>query len=647
MEFIISRATRVAAQWNSVPVQCAIRRMRRDMEMALAPTDITQNNEIVICLAPQLPAEGYTIDIQDERTLIVCAADDLGAVYALLYLSRTCLGVDPLWFWNDQQFEPQPLAAMTEEHVDGTPAPIPLRGWALDDEPLLSVWAVQANHGWEMALEALLRCGGNTVMTTYAPCREKAEEMGLWVMQPPGSPLGAMPFSEVYPSLTPGWPAQSEAYRALWGETVRRHKGDKVVWNLEFHGRNGQPFWEDDPSCITMDQRGRRLSTILRTQYDLVRGFAPTAPCCTRLEGEEAALYRAGMLDLPEDVILLWPDNGRGRMPALPEAGCPGRHGIALHLAGWDGQGGNSLTMMPDGPELLCRELQDCRDRGATALWLLHAPGIRPHLYPLDLTAALWRDPEADPERHRTEYLRTYYRAPDGWELTDSALDDLTTCLKAWGDSTVALKDRRCGEQLMAGGVRAFGSAWLAGRVRSSVPAMRWLAGDRPFGEQLTRYREACLDALPRFETLVSGCEYAGRSTTRLWSDSILFQARFYLCCLRGAVRFCDGCAHYFNRDYLDCFLLIGQAIDDFNAAQAAMRATEHDRWADFYQNECDVDCTATLTVLRAVMAMVRAAGDGPDFTDWQRQAAPDLPRGPRLSDAALYRMLRPGAAQT
>ena len=642
MEFILTRATRVAAQWNSLPVQHAIRRMRRDMEMTLSPTEQIQSNEIVIALSPTLPPEGYTIDIQDERSLIICAADDLGAIYALLYLSRTCLGLEPLWFWNDQFIEPKPLAAFTENHVVSESAPIALRGWALDAEPMLAAWANTTNRGWEMALEALLRLGGNTVLPP-PEIRTLAAAMGLWVVQDVGEPLGAMPFEEVYPSLDSGWNEQKQAYRALWSETVRRHRTEKTVWYLGLRGAHGQHFWADDPTCITVEQRGRRLSEVLQMQRDIVMESAPNAHVYTRLTAEELPLYRNKALELPEDVILLWSDKDNNNLEALPEQLLPCRNGIDLHLAAYDGQGGNLLTMLPQPVDKLQAVLQDACEKQATGLWLMRAPGLRPHLYPLDLVAAMWRSTETVLEEHRTNYLRVYYRAPDGWTLTDSKLDDLATCLKAWGDSTIVLPNKgRAGEQFTVCGVRALATAWLGGGIKRTVPALQWLTGDRPFVEQLVQFRTICVDALSRFETLAGGCEFAKHSTTRLWRDTIQLQTQVYLCCLRGAVRFCDGCALYVKKDYEEAFTMIGQAADDFTAADALLQTMSEGRWSGFYQNECQTDLRATVSVLCSLMAMIRATGDSEDYRGWQRQYMdPSAEWQRRVDDQTLYWAMR------
>ena len=128
MEFILSRATTVEAQWAGAPVQRAVARFRRDLEMTLCPTGMTPGNRMMICLAPALPAESYTLDVSGDL-LTLCAADDLGAVYGLLDLSRDALGVNPFWFWNEQRFEPKPFATVTGQRSASPAAAVTLRGW--------------------------------------------------------------------------------------------------------------------------------------------------------------------------------------------------------------------------------------------------------------------------------------------------------------------------------------------------------------------------------------------------------------------------------------------------------------------------------------------------------------------------------------
>ena len=176
MDFMLSRATRVTAQWASAPVQHAVARFWRDMEMTLSTTGFVPDNRLMICLAPALPPESYTLDVT-ENQLTLCAADDLGAVYGLLDISRHYLGVAPFWFWNQQQFEPKPFVTVPEGRITGPAAAVGLRGWDLSDAPWLSAWADATENGWEMIFESLLRYRGNMVRTDKQA--DLAAAMGL------------------------------------------------------------------------------------------------------------------------------------------------------------------------------------------------------------------------------------------------------------------------------------------------------------------------------------------------------------------------------------------------------------------------------------------------------------------------------------
>ena len=62
MDFMLSRATRVTAQWASAPEEHAVARFWRDMEMTLSNTGFVPDNRLMICLAPAPPPapQNYT-----------------------------------------------------------------------------------------------------------------------------------------------------------------------------------------------------------------------------------------------------------------------------------------------------------------------------------------------------------------------------------------------------------------------------------------------------------------------------------------------------------------------------------------------------------------------------------------------------------
>lgn len=112
------------------------------------------------------------------------------------------------------------------------------------------------------------------------------------------------------------------------------------------------------------------ISNIMKKQYAMVREQIPDAVFCTNLYGEILELYREGCLQIPEDVILIWADNGYGKMvsrrqgnhnprvSALPEEGDKGRHGTYYHVSFYDLQAANHITMLPNSMEFVEKSLR-------------------------------------------------------------------------------------------------------------------------------------------------------------------------------------------------------------------------------------------------------------------------------------------------
>lgn len=88
----------------SVPIQNAVANLKRDMDNMLWVDYDQQISEIHFISDPALLAEAFHIRIDINR-IEIRAADELGFIYALYYLSEKFLGVNPMWFWNDQEFE--------------------------------------------------------------------------------------------------------------------------------------------------------------------------------------------------------------------------------------------------------------------------------------------------------------------------------------------------------------------------------------------------------------------------------------------------------------------------------------------------------------------------------------------------------------
>ena len=96
------------------------------------------------------------------------------------------------------------------------------------------------------------------------------------------------------------------------------------------------------------------------------------------------------------------------------------------------------MTAYPGGDTAVNGMLQGAWRGGVRSFWMVGTGDLRPSLMELNLTGALWCTPDTDCAAPRTAYLRCTYRAPDGWALTDSALEDLSVCLRARAEDASA-----------------------------------------------------------------------------------------------------------------------------------------------------------------------------------------------------------------
>ena len=94
----------------SEPVLHALDHLKRDLSESLtpspgsktAPSPLTPN--LVLEEENSLEAETYMLSCKD-NTLTIKASDDLGFIYGIYEISRRFLGIQPLWFWNDQKIQ--------------------------------------------------------------------------------------------------------------------------------------------------------------------------------------------------------------------------------------------------------------------------------------------------------------------------------------------------------------------------------------------------------------------------------------------------------------------------------------------------------------------------------------------------------------
>lgn len=631
--FAFSLSTKIAYDAQSSAVRRAVSILRRDMAAVL--TGHARENEIVLAEDASLAPEAWRIAVTPERVTIA-HADELGAVYALLTISRTALGVEPLWFWNDQTFIRRESVRIPCAETESKPAAIRYRGWFINDEVLLHAWYLDGSKDkpWEMAMEALLRLGGNMVIPgtdrNAHQYHDLAASFGLYVTHHHAEPLGATMFLRAYPGLTPSYAEHPELFRKLWADAIERQKGQKVVYNVGFRGQGDKPFWTDDPTYDTPEKRGALISSLIRMQYHMVQEAAPGAPCCTNLYGEVMELYNGGYIDLPDEIIRVWADNGFGKMvtrrqgnhnpriPALPKPGETAAHGVYYHASFYDLQAAAQMTMLPNPPSFVREELTGAMKRGATDFWIVNCSNVRPHLYTLDYISALWRDGDADPARHLASYCARYYGAENA--------DAVSACFKSFYAHALRYgehEDEHAGEQFGNHGARVLVSQWMK-NAREPAHDMRWAIDAPTLREQVIWYKGKCEEAVRGYAAHLFDCEAARIALTQpgrtLFEDSLLMQAKLLLRTYEGSLLAMDSLLCAMEEDWLRAFYLAGKAKAKYLEADRAMREREHGKWRLFYANDCQADVKQSAWLAGVLMGVLRNQGDGPHFYQWQRR---------------------------
>lgn len=628
---------------DSKAVHYAVRNLKRDWEKvfninAICGRKEQQESTAIWLVDEKCSQEGFNIRIKDKH-LEIGASDVLGFVYGIYAVSREILGIHNFWFWNDQTIEKKKEIEVPDDfQILSKPYKVRYRGWFINDEVLIHTWKVNLSEDepWEMALEALLRCGGNLVIPGTGKNADKynslAASMGLYITHHHAQPLGARMFVQAYPELNPSYKENADKFQKLWQEGIEKQKDMNVIWALGFRGQGDYPFWVNDPAYQTPKAQGELISSLLYKQYEMIKSKIPDAVCCTNLYGETMELYQKGFLKIPDDVIKIWADNGFGKMVtrrqenhnprilSLPQIGETGKHGIYYHVSFYDLQAASHITMLANSPEFVKQELEEVLKRDMTEYWLINCSNVKPHVYFLDFIAKIWQQEDVDINMHRKEYITQYYG--------EEALPWILDCFKDYPKYALAYgpnEDDHAGEQFSNHVARILISQYMK-NANICAQDLAWATKADTLEGQVIWYQGLCMKAAKNYQKYLLKCEQANielaklrQSAHVLFEDSLLLQVQIHYECFTGAALTCDSLLKAMDGQYQKAFYLAGCARERYLNADCAMRSREHGKWVGFYANECLTDVKQTAWVLKGLMSYLRNLGDGPHYYQWQR----------------------------
>ena len=633
-DFILSLSTGFEIEPDRKPLAYALGILRRDIRETL--TGSGPENRIRLIPDPSLAEEEYTVRVGPQEILMRCG-DDLGGVYALLSLSRRCLGIQPLDWWMQKTPVPKESAAVPCGEWHSPVYAVRRRGWFINDEILFTGWHIEEaarEAVWERVLETLLRCGGNMVIPGTDRqfdgdmLNEKAFDMGLWVTQHHSELLGARMFGRVYPDLQPSYVLHPREFENLWEEAARRLAGRKVIWAVGFRGQGDMAFWHNDPAFDTDEKRGAFVSRIIRRQMEIVRKYTPEAAFCTNLYGEMMGLYRQGFLQVPEDVIKVWADNGYGKMvsrrqnnlnprtDAMPAKNEPGQNGIYYHVSFYDLQAANHITLLQETPESIAKELQTVLEHGAKDYWIINTGCIRPHTTLIDLISRIWQEGRCDAQEASRAFAGRYY----GREDAASLLDSYAKAAVSYGPND----DDLAGDQFYHFTLRRLAHAWIAGETAQPVRSLQWVADQGSFEAQVRRLTELARPGISswrayRQETERTAAGLPDEDAFRL-RDTLGCMAAIHQCGCESLFDFCQAILHGLRENWMQAFLWTDAALQSNRNAAAAMDRACHGRFAHYFDNDCFVGVRLTGRVLEGVRGWLRLRGDGAQLYEWEME---------------------------
>ncbi len=635
--------------------------------------DIVLKKEECIPKEEYIQKECFVIKALEHNKLGIYASDDLGLIYGIYHISKTFLSVGEFWFWNEQVFKKKRGYQVPDDYTyESKPYKVRFRGWFINDEVLLSEWkpvvdgSVKEDYPWEMAFEALLRCGGNMTIPgtdfNAARFRDLADEYGLYITHHHAEPLGAEMFSRVYPKLEASFDKYPDLFIGLWEKAIAKQKKYHVIWNLGFRGQGDRPFWADDPSYDTKAKRGQLISKLIRKQYEMVRSHDAGAVCCTNLYGEIMELYQGGYIDLPDDVIRIWADNGYGKMVsrrqnnhnprvmALPGSGDTGAHGIYYHASFYDLQAAAMMTMLPNSPEFVEDELCEVLKRGGDDFWIINCSNIKPHTYYLDLIAVFWRDGISFDQNdkkytisnHLSAYVDRYY---------DSALNKMVEkAYSLWPYYSVKYgpnEDDHAGEQYANHCARILADSFIRQyhiiendvdghhKIAPSLE-LQWACDRHSLKDQVYYFKEKYEDAVEGYKEYLGFCmsvedklKAAGdKKAAIVFDDNLICQVQYLYYSYLGALHICSSIEAVLegtgDERFIKAFYEAGLSSNAFKKGYDTMRSHEHGIWKGFYANDCESDIRQSYYVAQSLMSYLRVLGDGPHFYKWQRKYQQD-----------------------
>lgn len=354
------------------------------------------------------------------REVYLVGSNFRGTAFAVYTLSER-LGIDPLYHWTG--YTPtrhNPLAMRPVDYRSGPPT-FKYRGLFHDDEDILprpidpatgypSVRGQVPTEWYERYFETALRLKMNMVAPYVRTVRtfevqKMASDWGLYYTSHHYDTLLSNPYGFRHFGLaarrgvTGGfdWFNNREGMLAYWRAGVLENRELDAIWPVGMRGTDDVPY--TFPPNMTDDEKARVYQEIIDLQVAMVKELLPSEKEPVfhfTLYNEMLNLFRLGKIQLPDEVILVWDDNGDGIMRALPtvwDHQLAKRHGVYYHLAFFGAT--HKQTVHTVTPLRVADQFAQIVEAGATEFVLVNVSELREYIMEARMIADIAWDAEA------------------------------------------------------------------------------------------------------------------------------------------------------------------------------------------------------------------------------------------------------------
>lgn len=361
--------------------------------------------------------EAYRV-VTAPRTVWLVGSNPRGTAFAAYTLSER-LGVDPLYHWTGYVAEHHdPLVLKATRFTQGPPT-FKYRGFFHDDEDILPrpfdargyplVTGDVPIEWYRRFFETALRLRMNMVAPYVRVHRryevqQLASDWGLYYTSHHYDILVSNPFGMTTFNLATergvrpdyDWFANREGLLTYWRGGVEENHNLDVIWPVGLRNTSDRAYtW---PEGTTDADKARVFSEVIGLQTAMVRNALPpgrTPVFHFTMYSEMLDLYARdpAAFGLPDDVIIVWPDDNNGHMRGLPTDRGRWKHGVYYHLA-YLGVNLSKQTTHIVAPVTIASEFQKTVEAGATEYMLVNVSELRDYVMGARMIADItWNAP--------------------------------------------------------------------------------------------------------------------------------------------------------------------------------------------------------------------------------------------------------------